>query len=174
MKELIKPLLLTLAFALVMLSVAFAQPTTGTLIAVHDGDSFEIRFSPDSTDFIRLAGCDAPEVYSPYVTEDQPYGRKAGAIVRDNLKGEVVEVTFLNYDHYGRPVCLISHPSTGDLSYWMVYNGFAWWLREGTTPERLKALKEAQEKAQENDRGLWSEPGRKYRPATWRSKHRGF
>lgn len=174
MKEMIKPLFLTALFALLMASIAFAQTTKGTIIAVHDGDSFQIRFSPDSTDYIRLAGCDAPEVYSPYVTKNQPGGKEAAQILRDYLKGQVVEVDFLYYDHYGRPVCNITHGSTGDLSYWMVHNGFAWWLKEGTNPEKLKALKQAQDQAQEYKRGLWGIGGRKYRPATWRRSHRGF
>lgn len=165
------------AFAIISM-LAFvactAQTVTGTVVQVHDGDSFEIKFSADSSDFVRLAGCDAPEVYSPYVTLSQPYGKEATQAVREKLKGKKVLVEFLRYDRYGRPVCNIYNDDIGDLSYYMVSNGFAWWLDMSISDDKLAALKKAQNEAKDAGTGLWGLPGRKWRPSRWRQDHRGF
>ena len=50
----------------------------GIVKAVHDGDSIKVKFEDGEVSWIRLYGCDAPEVVSNHVSASQPYGKESG------------------------------------------------------------------------------------------------
>lgn len=153
------------------------QTLIGTVKAVHDGDSFKIEF-PEETSWIRLWGCDSPEVISNHVTQHQPYGKEAGNEVRNLIKGQKVEVQTLFKDQFGRMICKVKIPINEvmtDLTEILIRNGLAWFLQEpNMTEDEVSNLKRWHEKAKNSKVGLWGTKERKLRPSTWRNRYRRF
>lgn len=159
------------------------ETKTAVVKAVHDGDSIKVQFEDGEVSWIRLYGCDAPEVISNYVTKDQPHGRESGDELRKLVKGQSVEVETLFRDQYGRMICKVNlivpdgDRSTAkiDLTLHLISLGLAWWLEEPKmTSETKTGLKSLHEFAKGKMLGLWSQEGRKLRPSTWRSRNRRF
>jgi endonuclease YncB( thermonuclease family) len=146
----------------------------GIVKAVHDGDSIKVKFEDGEIVWIRLYGCDAPEVHSNYVSARQPYGKESGDHLRDLVKGNQVKVETLFRDQFQRMICKVEFAGK-DLSETLIETGNAWWLVEPKqSPEVQSKLKELHNTAKANKVGLWGELGRKIRPSTWRSRHRIF
>ncbi len=79
---------------------------TGVVAAVHDGESFKIRFAND-TIWIRLNFVDCPEIQSNHICAAQEDGKMIGDLVRSELKGQTVKVKFMGTDIYNRPLVRI-------------------------------------------------------------------
>jgi len=151
------------------------QTLTGEVKAVHDGDSFKIKFETGEVSWIRIYGCDAPEVTSNHVSSTQPFGRESGNIMRAMIKGKRVKVDTLFKDKYGRMICnvFLLTDTEIDLTDHLISNGLAWWLDESNmTPETRIKLKSQHELAKAGKVGLWGQTGRKLRPSTWRGRNR--
>lgn len=149
------------------------QILEGTVTAVHDGDSIKVVL-PSETVWIRLYGCDAPEVISNYVSTNQPFGVESGAILRDTVKGKKVVVETLFRDIYNRMVCKVTLNGK-DLTEFLIENGYAWWYSEPKmSTELVKKLKDLHNIAKAEKKGLWGEGGRKVRPTTWRKYNKRF
>jgi endonuclease YncB( thermonuclease family) len=156
------------------------QTLEGTVAAVHDGDSIKVVF-PTETVWVRLYGCDAPEVISNYVTANQPFGTESGAALRKLVKGKKVIVETLFKDKFNRMICKVkvkvddTSDAMVDLTEYLIVNGYAWWLSEPKmVPETVARLKSLHDTAKGNKSGLWSISGRKLRPSTWRKDHKRF
>lgn len=153
----------------------------GIVKAVHDGDSIKIQFEDGEVSWVRLYGCDAPEVISNHVGANQPYGKEAGDETRKMIKGKNVEVQTLFRDQFNRMICkvkLINEVDRNDdldLTLFLISRGLAWWLDEPKmNPDLRLELKSLQEYAKGMMFGLWGIEGRKLRPSTWRSRNRRF
>tara|TARA_R110000868_G_scaffold320909_17_gene581966 strand:+ start:612 stop:1115 length:504 start_codon:yes stop_codon:yes gene_type:complete len=145
----------------------------GVVAAVHDGDSIKVVF-PSETVWVRLYGCDAPEVISNHVTANQPFGTNSGNALRTLVKGKKVQVETLFKDMYNRMICKVSLDGI-DLTEYLVTNGLAWWLSEPKMkPETVSKLKGLHEAAKTGRKGFWGISGRKVRPSTWRKDHKRF
>lgn len=159
------------------------ETKTGIVKAVHDGDSIKVQFEDGEVVWVRLYGCDAPEVISNYVTQSQPFGVDSGNKLRELLKGKTVTVETLFRDMYQRMICKViltlKVPNTEDVKVdvteYLIENGLAWWLGEPKmaveTKNKLQALHEA---AKAKKIGFWAVSGRKVRPSTWRKDHKRF
>ncbi len=159
------------------------ETKTAVVKAVHDGDSIKVQFEDGEVSWIRLYGCDAPEVVSNHVTKDQPHGRESGNELRKLIKGQTVEVETLFRDQYGRMICKVKlivpdgdkSPAKIDLTLHLISLGLAWWLEEPKMSIEVKTeLKSLHEYAKGKMLGLWGMEGRKLRPSTWRSRNRRF
>lgn len=149
------------------------QTKTGVVTAVHDGDSIKVVF-PDETVWIRLYGCDAPEVVSNHVAAHQPAGKEAGSFLRGFVKGKTVTVETLFKDQFGRMICKVMLGEE-DLTERMIASGWAWFLPEPKMQtETVVKLKTLHETAKKSKDGLWAFAGRKVRPETWRKNNRRF
>lgn len=149
------------------------QIKEGVVKAVHDGDSYKIDFG-DEVIWVRIHGCDSPEVISNHVTANQPYGKEAGNTIRELIKGKKVKVESLLQDQYGRWVCKIFLDEL-DLTEYIISNGLGWYNNDPKIEESYKRkLKAEQLIAKAGKKGLWGEPGRKVRPETWRKNNRRF
>jgi endonuclease YncB( thermonuclease family) len=164
-------------------SIVPNETKTAIVKAVHDGDSIKVQFKDGEVRWIRLYGCDAPEVISNHVAATQPFGRESGNELRKVVKGQAVEVKTLFKDQFNRMICNVSLIVTDlgkddekiDLTELLISRGLAWWLDEPRmTPEIRTKLKDLHETAQKNKWGLWGQEGRKLRPSTWRSRNRRF
>lgn len=145
-----------------------------TVMAVHDGDSFKVRFddSAKTTVWIRLWGVDCPEVRSNYVTANQPYGVEVGDSMRLMLKGWRVTVDTLYRDLYGRPVAKVNFQGK-DITEYLISTGKGWYYSsKGMTPKTREKLKKMQADAQANKLGLWGLDGEKIKPSDFRKKNK--
>jgi len=159
------------------------ETKVGIVKAVHDGDSIKVKFEDGEIVWIRLYGCDAPEVHSNYVSAAQPYGKEAGDFLRNLIKGKQVRVETLFRDEFKRMICKVEFPYSLEdqstillnLTEYLIETGNAWWLTEPRqTPEQQLKLKELHNTAKVGKKGLWGELGRKLRPSTWRERNRIF
>lgn len=169
-----KQILITVLVSITTLS---AQDTV-LVKAVHDGDSYKIQWKSGEIEWVRLWGVDCPEVISNHITKAQPYGVQTGNFVRAWLKGQqiVIDTSVAQDDPFLRRVVKVKLDSAlysridsvpgeyvNDLSTYLVLNGFAWWVD--------RSLQDDMDIAKQTKIGLWSLPGRKMRPETWRKKN---
>jgi len=94
-----------LLFLCVCFSLTLTAQVSKVVTGCHDSDG--LKFQGENKHY-RLLGCDAPEVYSPYVTKTQPMGVEAGNYLRTWLKGKTVFVTeHPKVDVYGRKLITV-------------------------------------------------------------------
>jgi endonuclease YncB( thermonuclease family) len=150
----------------------------GIVKAVHDGDSIKVQFEDGEVSWVRLYGCDAPEVISNHVGANQPYGKEAGDYLRTLIKGKEVKVQTLFRDQFNRMICNISYVEDDnevDVTSLLISTGNAWFLSEPKmATDYLTLIKDWQTYAKGKMLGLWGQEGRKLRPSTWRSRNRRF
>lgn len=153
-----------------------------TVLSVHDGDSIRVAvpFKDESgkelvSKFaLRIGQIDAPEVYAPGYSTDQPFGREAGNYLRELLKGKQVAIQKeFKRDAWDRRVSSVivhKHDTEEygfDVSSDMVQNGWAWAGLGSGSSETLQLLRILQESAKARKAGLWA--GEKpVRPSVWR------
>ena len=137
---------------------------------VHDGDSIFVEdWTAKLGYWVRIAGIDAPEVFAPGYSSDQPFGREAGDAMRAELKGKSLEIDITGTDYWNRRLGNVYLDGVS-VAIMAVRNGWAWAWPD--TPH-YKILKPLQDVSRLSKRGLWGLPGKKMRPATWRNKNRG-
>jgi endonuclease YncB( thermonuclease family) len=141
-------------FALIVLlgfaGFATAQPLSGKVIGVKDGDTVVLLDAEKRSHDIRLAGIDAPE-------KAQPFGQRSKEHLSDTVFGKQVTVEGGKTDRYGRRVSkVIVNGSDANLA--QVRNGFAWhykeYEREQSTTDR-KLYADAESAARSARLGLW-------------------
>jgi endonuclease YncB( thermonuclease family) len=148
-----RPLLL----ALIVFLAGTAPPAAaaglraqGTVVALDDGDSFDLQLSPRTTVAIRLHAIDAPELV-------QPHGEEARQALSETIDGRPVRVDCYKQDPRGRYVCR-AWAGGVDLQLRMLEQGHAWhftmYLDEQSSRER-DLYAQAQAQARSNRRGLW-------------------
>jgi endonuclease YncB( thermonuclease family) len=166
-----KKFILSIIF-LIQIVFLFAQEPNAVVLAVHDGDSYKVRFdSTNKSVWIRLWGVDCPEVRSNYVTANQKFGVEVGDTVRQMLKNQRVYVDTLYRDIYNRLVATVYFGEI-DMTPYLIQNGFAWYSSSKMMDEYQKsALKALQSEAKKNKVGLWSDKGRIISPATFRKRN---
>lgn len=162
-------------FLIMLLPVfAFSQKTNATVLAVHDGDSYKVRFddSLKTTFWIRLWGVDCPEVRSNFVTTNQDYGVETGDSMRVMLKGQKVFVDTLYLDLYSRHVAKIKYKGQ-DITEYLLKTGKGWYYssKDMSTKTRKK-LQQMQSDAESAKVGLWGLEGDKVKPSDFRRSHK--
>lgn len=148
--------------------------------AVHDGDSYKLFYLADSTvKWIRVAGIDCPEVFSPYVPAWQPYGRTIGDSVRAMIRDSAVTVIKkYGVDPFNNDLVKIFYKDN-DLAEILLFKGWAWYSYERRLDKQTrKRYKELAAEAKKAKRGLWAglEPNpKKYtapvRPSDFKKKN---
>lgn len=153
--------------------VLFSQNDTKIkvfVLAVHDGDSYKVRFSDTTIMWVRLGdNVDCPEVRSNHICAEQPYGREVANLMRQKLKHKYVMIDTLQKDLYGRMV--VDMWLDGEsISRFILKNGYGWY-----TPERGKSnkyLAQLRNSAKKLKKGLWAqEPENIIEPSIFRQKN---
>ena len=122
---------------------------TGNVVSVADGDTITI-LSGGKKEKIRFAQIDTPET-SHFGSPTQPFGKEAGAALRQMVKGKNVRVEVEAVDQYGRNVGTV-YVGGLNVNRELVKNGFAWVYRQyAHDPELLELEKAARSKRI----GLW-------------------
>jgi endonuclease YncB( thermonuclease family) len=134
---------------------------TGRVVRVADGDTLSLLDKNNTQHKIRLHGIDTPE-------REQRYGKAAWDALANMVDGKTVSVVVLGEDSYGRTDGTI-YLGDRNISLAMVAGGHAWWYRYYAPHDRL--LANAEEKARDEKRGLWSQPN-PVPPWDWRRQQR--
>ncbi len=138
-----------LIFALICIQ-GYSKELTGTVDRVIDGDTFKMS-SNNEIYTIRLAGIDAPELKQDYGVESKKIVEGVFERVKDKIR---VEYDVL--DKYNRIIGDVYFTNKDDeeisLNEALVEGGFAWHYVKYSDS---KELKEAQELAKSENKGLW-------------------
>ena len=155
-------LALSLLLGLVLVAAAAAQPISGKIVGITDGDTLTL-LTPAKTQLkIRLAEIDAPE-------SGQPWGKQSKAMLSDLAFGKQARLVVTDKDRNGRFVARV-YVGSLDVNAEMVRRGGAWAFRRYLTDQSFVGLEAA---AKRNRLGLWSmPPGQIVAPWDWRANRR--
>ena len=123
---------------------------SGTVSAVHDGDSLSLN-TGHGTEHIRLQGLDAPELA-------QAYGPSARQALSQQTLQQAVRVAYQERDAYNRVLGQVFIGPCRDVNLQLLQNGMAWFYRAyacdlDSARRSRYALAEADAQAQRL--GLW-------------------
>ncbi len=121
------------------------------MVKVTDGDTITILTRDQKEERIRLYGIDVPENRG-----GQPYWKASQDRLAALVAGKTVTVTWDLRDRNGRIIGWVLAPDGQWVNLLMVLTGYAWWVERYAPDE--KQLREAQEDARRDKRGLWAEP----------------
>lgn len=149
-----------------MLFVAYTTlaqyPVTGTITGVHDGDSYLVKLDTAQDDTlryirVRLLGCDAPEVWSPYSIEE-PLGRMIGDTMRMQFRGQKALLIEYGIDKYGRTLGKL-YVGDIDLSHYVLRSGYGTYLSPKQLPlSERRRYQYARDYAKRKAIGIWALP----------------
>ncbi|MBW4550991.1 MAG: thermonuclease family protein [Aphanocapsa sp. GSE-SYN-MK-11-07L] len=150
-------LISSLAFAgisIVNATAAIAQPLTGTILSVGDGDTLRIKTPDQKTITARLACIDAAEL------AQKPYGEAARVRLQQLLPvGQTVSLAIADTDRYGRSVAKV-YVGNLSINLAMVHEGQAVVYRQylSACPELREQLLRAEASAKARRLGIWAQP----------------
>ncbi|MGN0550386.1 MAG: thermonuclease family protein [Acutalibacteraceae bacterium] len=127
------------------------------VIRVVDGDTIIIDYNAEDTR-VRLIGVDAPESVSPTKEKNCKYGEIASGYVKNLLEGKSVSLEFdeEQYDRYDRMLAYV-YLDDEMLNLNLVQNGYAEAKEYKPNVKYSRLLKLAQQKAQQDKTGMWSD-----------------
>ena len=125
---------------------ASARPLSGTVVAVHDGDTISVR-ALDATTRVRLYGIDCPEYR-------QPFSARARQFTSTMVFKREVTVRPEGTDQYDRLLGRVFVDGV-ELNEALVRNGLAWHYEIRVSD---RALAEAERYARAAKVGIWSQP----------------
>jgi len=137
-----------------------AEPTTGKVVSVHDGDTLTVLDATNAQRKVRLKGIDAPE-------RGQPFGNVARDRLAALTMGKAVAVIGGKRDKYGRTLARVEIEGQ-DAGHRLVSEGLAWHYVRYSEDARLAA---AEREARAARRGLWRDPA-PVAPWEWRAGER--
>ena len=147
----LRQLLATLFLALLAVACA-AQPLSGRVVGVSDGDTVTVLDAGKRSHKIRLLGIDSPE-------KSQAFGERAKQSLSDLVFNKEVTVEVAQKDRYGRSVGKIVLDGQ-DINLEQVRRGMAWhykqYARDQAPPDRL-AYAQAEAAARQGKVGLWQD-----------------
>lgn len=118
----------------------------GKVIAIIDGDTYDILLAENKTTRIRMEGIDAPEKGMPFYRKAKDY---LGTLCfQKNIRLEVKEK-----DNHGRTVAYSYLDNGTELSHEMVKAGLAWHFKKYSMDTVLSNL---EMQARESKIGIWS------------------
>jgi endonuclease YncB( thermonuclease family) len=147
---------------LLVVASASAQPLSGSVVEIADGDSISVRtnevpqgliIKSGQTMSVRLEGIDAPE-------HGQSFGDASRQHLNALISGKEVNLDCQEVDRYGRWTCKVLLPSGEDVCLDQIEAGLAWHYKQY---QRLQSATDraaygaAEDQARHAKRGLWSE-----------------
>jgi endonuclease YncB( thermonuclease family) len=132
--------------AVIGTAVATAEPLTGKVVRIADGDTITVLDAANVQHKVRLQGIDAPERGQPF-----------GTVARDRLAGlamgKAVAVIGGKRDKYGRTLARVEIGGD-DVGLRLVAEGLAWHYTRYSDDAGLAAAERAARAAR---RGLWAD-----------------
>lgn len=123
---------------------------SGTVTAVHDGDSLSLN-TGEGTEHVRLQGIDAPELA-------QAYGPSARQALSQQTLQQAVRVAYQERDGYNRVLGQVFIGSCRDVNLQLLQSGVAWFYRAyacDLDSVRRSRYAQAEADAQRLRLGLW-------------------
>lgn len=142
-------------------SVAQTTSTQATVVRVVDGDTIDVREdNSSSTIRVRLLGVNTPESVDPR-RGVQCFGKEASTALSRFLTDQRVrleaDMQADDRDIYGRLLRNVIRSDGVDVNAWLVEQGYAQaYLSFPLRPERKRQLRQLQDTARREGRGLWS------------------
>jgi micrococcal nuclease len=128
---------------------------SGKVIAVLDGDTYDVLVSGNKTLRVRMEGIDAPERGMPYYRVSKDY-------LADLCFRKQVTVEITGQDRHDRVLAFTYLNDTIELGHEMIRAGLAWHYVQYNQDPDLAAL---ELEARQHKRGLWADPNHK---APWK------
>ena len=119
----------------------------GTVVAVIDGDTYDVLVPGDTTLRVRMEGIDAPE-------KGMAFNKVAKKYLSDLCFGKNVKVLVTGIDGHRRVLGFTMVDDTLELSHEMIKAGYAWHFKKYSKDEGLAALEQDARKA---GKGLWAD-----------------
>jgi micrococcal nuclease len=138
--------------------------TSGKVIKIVDGDTYDILLDNNTTKRIRMDAIDAPERGMPFYKVSKDY---LGTL----CFGQTVRLEQTAIDQYGRTVAKTYRANGDELGLLMIEAGYAWHFKKYSSD---KMLAKAEASARNRKAGLWIDdlPAA---PWEWRaSKKKGY
>ena len=129
---------------------AAATLLTGRVLAVQDGDTFELQTADGRRLRIRIAAIDAPE-------RRQRFARRSREHLRELLLGHPVSVTVLKTDRYGRLIADVRSDER-DVGLAQLEAGLAWHFRRYAVEQpsaQRRVFELTEQRARQRRAGLW-------------------
>jgi endonuclease YncB( thermonuclease family) len=149
--------LLAAIVALAAIPAIAAEPLTGKVVSVTDGDTVRVLDANNVQHKVRLNGIDAPE-------RGQPFGTVARDRLASLVMGKAVTVHDDGRDKWGRTLGRIEIEGQ-DVNRTLVAEGLAWHYVKFSKDARLAA---AERQARAAGRGLWGD-AKPVPPWEWRA-----
>lgn len=141
---------------------AYADPISGRVVDVTNGDTLTILDESHTQHKIHLAAIVAPDLA-------QPFGREAKDMLSRLCNGQLAYINVVCKDKHGRPVGEVDCAGT-NANEEMIRSGYAWVNREYAMGHgHLYPMEE--EMARAEKRGLWADPN-PVPPWEWRKMPR--
>lgn len=124
-----------------------AKQTTGKVIGIVDGDTYDILMEGNKTVRIRMEGIDAPE-------KGMPFYKVAKTHLSDLCFGQQVTLKITGKDHHDRTLAFSYMQDGTELSHEMLKAGLAWHFKEYNSDTDLAQL---ETEARKSKLGLWQD-----------------
>lgn len=121
-----------------------AETLEGKIVAVHDGNTIEIKTAEDETYKVMLDGVDSPELTQEFGPEAQSFLEKL--VLKKNVKVEL-----MGKDRWGNRLGVVWLRGEVDIRVELLKAGLAWTAERSPIPE-FETIKE---QAQTQRKGLW-------------------
>jgi len=120
-------------------------PSSGKVIAIVDGDTYDILLDDDRTIRIRMEGIDAPE-------KGMPFYRVAKDYLGDLCFKKRIRLEITGKDNHDRTLAFSYRDDGIELSHQMIKAGLAWHFKKYSKDSTLSNL---EIEAKNLKRGLW-------------------
>jgi micrococcal nuclease len=134
-----------------------SESTTGKVISVLDGDTYDILIEGNKTIRIRMEGIDAPEKGMPFYRVSKNYLGKL-------CFGKTVRLDIRSKDSNGRRIAYSYLDDGTELSHEMIKAGLAWHFKKYSSDSSLSNL---EIEAKKSKLGLWAD---KYPMSPWENR----
>lgn len=141
-----KSLIFGIVTALMLSGLEIAKDVHGKVIAVIDGNTFQVRDQDKRVRKILLTGIDCPEL-------DQEYGPEAKKFLEKMILHKEVTIYDKGKDQFGNPLVEVKIKGVKDPRIELLKEGLAWPDEKNTRTE-LEYLRES---AQLRGKGLWKQ-----------------
>jgi micrococcal nuclease len=146
--------LISIVFSIVLLfscskgsrEIRESNSTTGKVISILDGDTYDILLKGNKTIRIRMEGIDAPEKGMPFYRVSKNYLGKL-------CFGKTVHLDIRSKDSNGRTIAYSYLDDSSELSHEMIKLGLAWHFKKYSSDSSLSNF---EIEARNSKLGLWA------------------
>ena len=146
---------------LFLLPLTLLAQRTGTVVSVHDGDTFTVVAENGQKIKVRLHGVDTPEL-------KQSFGKEVQRQTEAKVLNKKVKLEEKGKDRYKRTIAIVYLDNGLCVNAWLLENGLAWHYLKYDQNQRWQAL---EDQARKNRIGLWKNPDAQA-PWDWRKANK--